>query len=577
MGLNSFFSNRSGAGYSIEAILASLILFVFAMNAVQVPDFEGWSDFQREIAAKDISYTLKETGDLEQFLKNSDTGALRTTASSLSDVDASLSGTVEGLPINEIQVGFHNTPETIHWEDTVPVQEDDPCAGDIGVIEDSSESEIRRTVNGTGTLEDKYGVRLYFADQDPSIPDGFDGETNYDSIYVDNGTQCIFRNEDGPYYMEDIFYWGNKSDDNPSGFYEFKDYDNEDDRVNLFEADRAVRFGQILDRPINGIETDTSIETFNFTVGRLSDIDVAVFSGAESLDRIEENEEAFREYMGDGSALFLMNLTEDDVERPIVQDIGFQWMDLPVGDEDDYSAAFSSFTESEQLETFYAGYGADSDDISLAPGGKVVSGQGDTETSEDDLLFARNARYEVEQFNGTIETGESWTEINSGEACEDREASFDFHGESKEVRNIDLAESGPECGEIRALKVEQDGEFSEPILENEVYVIDGRRYTPQIEDSEDAEFVFAGSDRVELINHRRDFEDLEGQKIARAMEREEFSEDDRELLVSLIYWLRGDEVRFEGGTGTTSLSTSVYGGIDEEVYMPYSVKLRWGE
>ena len=577
MGLNSFFSNRSGAGYSIEAILASLILFVFAMNAVQVPDFEGWSDFQREIAAKDISYTLKETGDLEQFLKNSDTGALRTTASSLSDVDASLSGTVEGLPINEIQVGFHNTPETIHWEDTVPVQEDDPCAGDIEVIEDSSESEIRRTVNGTGTLEDKYGVRLYFADQDPSIPDGFDGETNYDSIYVDNGTQCIFRNEDGPYYMEDIFYWGNKSDDNPSGFYEFKDYDNEDDRVNLFEADRAVRFGQILDRPINGIETDTSIETFNFTVGRLSDIDVAVFSGAESLDRIEENEEAFREYMGDGSALFLMNLTEDDVERPIVQDIGFQWMDLPVGDEDDYSAAFSSFTESEHLETFYAGYGADSDDISLAPGGKVVSGQGDTETSEDDLLFARNARYEVEQFNGTIETGESWTEINSGEACEDREASFDFHGESKEVRNIDLAESGPECGEIRALKVEQDGEFSEPILENEVYVIDGRRYTPQIEDSEDAEFVFAGSDRVELINHRRDFEDLEGQKIARAMEREEFSEDDRELLVSLIYWLRGDEVRFEGGTGTTSLSTSVYGGIDEEVYMPYSVKLRWGE
>lgn len=567
---------RRGAGYSIEAILASLILFLFAMNAIQVQSYEGWTDFQREIAAKDISYTLKETGDIETFLQNADTGALRTTASSLSDVDASLSGSVENLPIRELQLGFHNMPEDIHWNNTVPVDEDDYCHGDLGVIEDSSESEIRRTANGTDSLEEKFGARLYFADSDPSIPGGFDGDVNYDSIYIDNGTECIFRNEDGPYYMDDIFYWGDEENDRPGTFFEFKDYDNEDDRVNLFEADRAVRFRGTLDTPINGINTDTSVGTFNFTSGGLDDMDVVIFSGNESLDRIEAFEGDFKRYMESGSAFFLMNMTEEDVEKDVIQDIGFQWLDMPYDEQSEYRAAFSNYPVSEKIKTYFDGYGADQEQVSLHPGGKVISGQGETFTSGNDILFARNARYDTTGLNAEIGDFETWTEINVADDCKDTQTSFSFMDEDRTVQNIDLAKASSNCDEIRALRIEQDGELTDPVLENEVVEIGGVRYTPEIESNESARLVFAGSNNIELINHRRVFDDMEGERVARAGLKEEYSEVERQLLVSTIYWLRGDTVHFDGGTGTTSLSTNVYGAVNEEVYMPYRLTMRWG-
>ena len=570
-------SSRKGAGYSIEAILAALILFTFAMNAVNVPDNDSWTDFQREIAARDISFVLEKTGDLEQFLRNSDTGALRATATTLSDTDVSISGTVEDLPINEMQIGFHTLPEKIHWNQTVEIQNDDYCHGDLEVLQDRSETEIRRTDNSSGSLEDKYDVRLYFADNDPSIPGGFNGETDYDTVYVDNGTRCIFRSEEGPYYNDEIFYWGNRSDSNPGNFFDFKRYNDTEDNFNVFRADKAVRFRQTLEKPLNGIETDTSVNTFNFSTEGLSNLDLVVFSEASSLDRMQDNEEAFKNFMQDGSALFLMNLTESDLDHEIMEDIGFEWFDMPyTSSPDQYDETFSSYSESEEVETYFQGLKGDTSDLSLTPGGKVISAQGTTATSREDLLFARNTGYDTSELDGEKQSIDSWTEINSGEACTDTRATFSFYNENHEVRNIDLARNGGACGEIRGLMVEIDGEYRGPFLEDEVAVIDGRRYVPRIEGTDQARFVFAGSSKVELVNHREVFEDMEGQSIARAAYEKKYSEKDRELLSSVIYWLRGDTVQFQGGTGATSLSTTIPGSIDENVYMPYKVKLRWG-
>ncbi|WP_414838172.1 hypothetical protein ACK3SF_02110 [Candidatus Nanosalina sp. VS9-1] len=568
---------RAGAGYSIEAILAALILFTFAMNAVQVPDSKDWSGLQREIAARDISFVLKETGDLETFLKNSDTGALRTAATTLSDTDISVSGTVENLPINEMRVGFHKMPDKIFWNQTVEVQADDFCYGDLEEIQDRSETEIRRTANSTGTMEDKYGVRLYFADNDPSIPGGFNGETDYDSIYVDNGTRCVFRTEEGPYYNDEIFYWGNRTDDRPGNFFDFKRYDNTLHRFNFFQADNAVRFRKTLEKPVNGIKTRTAVNTFNFTTRGLKDLDILVFSESESLEKIQENDQKFKEFAREGSALFLMNLTQSDMNYDIMQDIGFEWFDLPyTNNPSEYDETFSDYEDSEEIETYFRGLEGDISKVSMGPGGKVISGQAFTATSREDLLFARNTGYDTSDLDGDILFGDSWTEINTGEACRDTQTTFQIYMEAYEVRNIDLSRDSGNCGQIRGLMVREDGEWRGPFLEDEVIRIDGRRYVPRIESSGSARLVFAGSSKVELVNHREVFENMTGQKIARAAYEKNYSDSDRELLATVMYWLRGDTVRFEGGAGATSLSTTIPGGISENVYMPYKVKMRWG-
>jgi len=567
---------KKGAGYSIEAILASLILFGFALNAVQVTGYEGWSEFQREIAAKDISYVLKETGNLETFLKNSDTGALQSTATAISDVDMSVSGTVEDLPIKELQLGFHKRPPDIHWNDTVSVADDDFCDGDLDELEDVSEASVRRTQNGSGTLEDRYGVRLYLVDSDPSIPGGFNGQVDYDSLYVDNGTRCVFRTEEGPYYLDDIFYWGNKTDADDGKFFDFKQYVDSSNEINIFEANRAVRFDKTLSKQLNGIDTDTSVDTFNFSTADIADNDVLVFTDSESLDLIQDNALYFKNYMNQGSALFLMNLTETDLDYDIMEDIGFQWFDRPrTSNPSRYTPAFSQYSNSQVMETYFMGLDSESSEVSLGPGGRVISGQGPTQTSGDDLLFARNSQYNVSALDGEKSTAYTWSTINTGQPCTDTETSFTFYGEVHDVRNLDLAKDPSDCGEIRGLMIEQGGSFKGPYLEDEVVIIDGRRYVPRIQDSNNARFVFAGTDKIELINHRTVFENMTGERIARTSFEEDFSEADRDMLASLIYWLRGDTVRFTGGAGSTSIATSIYGGINEDVYMPYTVKMRW--
>jgi len=50
-----------------------------------------------------------------------------------------------------------------------------------------------------------------------------------------------------------------------------------------------------------------------------------------------------------------------------------------------------------------------------------------------------------------------------------------------------------------------------------------------------------------------------------------------DILVSTLYWLRGDQVQFKSQGEPTALSTTVIGGIDDEVFMPYKMDLRWSE
>lgn len=566
---------RKGAGYSIEVVLSAVILFTFAYGAVNVPQQKDWSSFQREIAVRDLSYTFKKTGGLDDVLENSNPGAIRSVVDTVSGRDLRVSGTVENLPLNELLVGFHTMPGEIHTNFTEGIEPGDECEGDLAEIDASSEQPVLKT-NSSQFLENKHGVRLYFADTDARIPGGYNGEVDYDALWADNGTRCVFTPAEGPYMTDNIFLWGNTTDSKPEIYYDFKNFNASRNSFTVYRAEQAAEFQSALSKPVNGIETDTAVDTFNFSSNGINNFHVTVFQENESLSRIDTYENEFRSLLSNSSVLFLMNLSSNDLNKDFMEDIGFQWLDASYGASvTEYQATFSDYTTSEEIQTYFQGVGGSVEEVSLKPGGKVISSQGTTKTSGNDLLYARNLAFDTSNLNGVEKTG---TETNIGSTCQETQAEYSFPGTDHDVRNIDLGETGSApCGQRRGLEIRVNGEWKGPYLENEIVTVNSRTYIPNIQDEHTATFVFAGSKKVELINHRKVLEGMSGGRVARAAYERDYSESDIKMLSSVIYWLRGDQVQFEGTGGTTSVSTTVVGGLQDRVFMPYKVDLRWSE
>lgn len=565
---------NKGAGYSIEAILAVMILVIFAFGSIESPPVDDWTPFQREVAAHDISYTMHDSGVLNEFLRNSDTGAIQETASALSAGQMEVSGSVRNLPIADINVGFNARQEDIHRVEAEPLTSTDPCYGDLAeiVLKTDPASEIR--VIDSGDLYDDHRTRLYIGDTDPRMPEGFDSIDNPDSLWVNNGTDCVFSTEHGPHFTGTFFNWGNETDSYEEKIYEFVDFDTSTDEAILHEANLAFDVQQKLNEPVNNIDTSTTVTTFNLDNDGVSTYDVLVFPQKESLDSIEDNIDKIEDFVEQGSIFLLMDLEEADMNNEFIDRIGFEWVDLDVeGDKSDPGYSFSKYSVSETVRTYFVAVGGEQSRLSLEPGGKINSGGSAVyRTSRNDLLSASNVAYNVEEWHGTRTS--SWDSVDNCPRTE--EASFEFDDEEFDVLKREIDQQG--CNPPFGVSVKENGEHSDIHLEDETLVVNGMRYTPIFsENGQEVNFKFVGSERVELINHKIQFDDMEGRSVARAGYSEEYNDDDLRMIASTIYWLRGDEVQFEGSEISSSTSTRIFGGIQGRAFMPYEVNLRWGE
>lgn len=564
---------RKGAGYSIEAVLSAVILFTFAFGAVQIPQQKDWSSFQDEIAARDLSFTLKKTGNINNILRNSNPEAITSAATAISGENLRISGTVENLPLNELNLGFHTMPSEIHRNFSEPMQTGDRCNGDLAEISSNSEHPVLKT-NASQLLENRHGVRLYFGDTDARIPGGYNGQVDYDALWVDNGTRCVFSPSEGPYMTDEIFMWGNTTDTDDETYYEFKSFNNSRKSFTVFKADQAAQFKRELRKPVNGIETDTTVDTFNFSSSERTSFNVVIFQKNNSLDRIDAYESRFRNLLRNSSVLFLMNLSQSDVNRDFMKDIGFAWMDAGYTmNPSSYEATFSDYSTSDEVRSYFQGLGGSVEDLTLSPGGKVISSQGSTRTSRNDILYARNTAFQVNDLDGVRSGGE----VFIGSGCTETRADYSFPGPDHRVEIVDLGSSTPTpCGNRRAVRVETATGWKGPFLENELLTVNNRTYLPEIIDEDEATLRFAGSGKVELINHRKVLEDIQGRRAARAAFQTNYSESDIKMLSSVIYWLRGDQVQFQtAGSEQSTLITPVIGGIKQEVFLPYKAELRW--
>ena len=541
---------RKGAGYSIEAILTALILFTFAFGAVDSPEGKDWSEFQNQISARDLTFMVKKSGDLDKFLRNSNTEGIQTQISEISGRNMRVSGTIENLPLNEIRVGMHKMPSEIHINNSVPVQAGDRCDGNLVSLDSNSEYPIRRT--DAEFLENRHNTRLYFADTDALQPGGYNGERDYDAVWVDNGTDCVFNEEDGPYGFDEIFLWGNSSD--PKALhYEMKEFNDTTGKFTVYEAPKAAKLSLSMNKPINGIETDTVVNTINFSSSSLETYDVLVFQENDSLPIIQSNSNYLKDLMSNTSVMFLMNLTQSDLQYSFMEDIGFKWTEMDLPSSTNHQATFSNYETSEDIESYFLGLGGDQGKLSLKPGGKVISNQESTETSRDDVLFARNIQYDSDPIDGTISS--TWSGYNGPSSCtSDREADFDipsedYSSEIFSVKNVDVTDSCSNTRRGLMLDKDNDGLLEGPFLTDEILVVNGRRYNPNIVSNTNARLEFAGSRKVELINHRETLEGIDGERVARISYEENYEQNQghflkkqRKVNLNLIKKLKNDPI-----------------------------------
>lgn len=570
--------NRKGVGYSIEAILSAVILFTFAFGAVTPPQAQEFSQFQDEVAARDLTHMIKITGDLNKLLSNSNTGGIRSEISSVSAKNLGVSGTLKNLPVDETRIGFHTMPSETHTNNTELIQSGDRCEGDLTSLDARSEEPIIRA-DISQELVDRHTAYVYFGDSDPLVPSGYNGQQDYDTLWVDNGTRCVFPPSAGPYNINDIFLWGNTSDSD-SRYYEFKNINVSENEFTVYEADNAFDVRETMESELNGIDTDTLVNTVNFSSPDIYEYDIMVFQENETINRFNPYNNLVDEIASNTSMLFMMNMTQADAQNDFIRDVGFKWTPMTYSSISDYRATFSAYGNSDNIESYFLGMGGDPRDISLKPGGQIISNQGSTEASRDDLLYARNVRYSSNQLDGEKDPSSSWSSTSGPfSSCNNREADFsipgpDYSSRTVPVKNIYVNSS---CG-LHALKLDVDGSSGYevgPVLTDEIVEVFGRRYSPSISGPNDATLEFVGSKKVELVNHREGLNNISGEKAARIAYESSYEEDDLKMIASTIYWLREDTSTFEATDEGSYVSTKLVGGIQNQIFLPYRLDLRW--
>jgi hypothetical protein len=142
-----------------------------------------------------------------------------------------------------------------------------------------------------------------------------------------------------------------------------------------------------------------------------------------------------------------------------------------------------------------------------------------------------------------------------------------------------MGATSSDCGVVRAISIDldDDGVYTEenegPFFSGENIIVENKNYRIDATSSDVTKFVFAGNRNPEIVNYRESF-NFQGDRLARVAYQENYTEDSMKVISSTAYWLLGDVTEF-GSEESSSISTTILGSINQNVYMPYRVSLRW--
>lgn len=603
-----------GLGYSIEAIVAILTIFLFSLGAVQVSESDqNWNNYQREVAAQDLTFSMESIGLTESFIRRGETGSLQTAMTTISDRNMEVSGILLQLPVNELQIAYFTLGDDRKIQTLTDVSTGDTCFGDLGEIQDFSSDPIIKTEND---LEDKHDVTLYFGNTNSTSSSQRPG---YDALWVDNGTECQFDSDEGPHYIDEVFFWGDKDTVERNDYYDFKKIDwdetsNSGESV-FYNATQPVRISNSMRPGPNNIETDITVEMVNKTDLENNDYDAIVFRERDSLNRIIDEFNLMNNLITDTPFMLLMDLQAGDIENNrFMNSTGISWIDLDYEDSSysggEANASFSSEPKSVEIDTFYTGLSG-SDDFKLSPPGKVVSNTSDN-LNPSRTIYSNTQRFDSSKWQRNSTNMKNYTDPllepdRPNSECYDNfnetseyplsNTTLTFPGSNQVgVLSAKLGSNTKACNNLieRGIKFDfdNDGSFeSDMYLNGEDVNINGVRYfieankNPTTNPSCDywgecVNFIpsIRGSDDfVELMVARDRFQNLDGSRFAMTGFKEQYNSDQRKALSSTLFWLTKSEQTFEGEENPNDIDSISIGSIEGEVYLPYNVYLRWSE
>lgn len=330
-----------GIGQSLDAFIGLLVIMLFAIGSFSVPEGQNWNNYQTDIATQDLSNALKESGHMEQFMRESNLGSLRTSVYEISDRSFFLAGTVDNLPFT-MDVGFYTPQSKVENTDLVSWETGDRCYGadDIVDINEISEARVVRTVDNFGNLEQDTGSRLYFADTDPSIPGAYNGQLDFDTVWVDRDEDCNIEDDDGPFYIDESFLWGDPSSAEDEYIMEYKSTSvRPSDSTEKYVGNLTThnipqinRFEKSFDQDIMGISSDVTMDSFTIN-SSLEKYDVLVLRDRSNLADIDSNLQKFKDFSREGNVMFLMNPRSIDLddESDVLRSFGFREAGLDFG------------------------------------------------------------------------------------------------------------------------------------------------------------------------------------------------------------------------------------------------------
>ncbi len=578
--------NRKGLSYSLEVIISALIIISFTYGIFQVPQGNDWGQYRSQIEAQDLTQTMHKSGIATSLISRGETGSLQTAITTVSDSGKEVSGSVTNIPIGEVEIGYN----TVDSQQFTPALEEVSAVGGTcdGDLEDDIDTEqpILRT-ESLGVGGDNYDVRLYIADTESQ----FDESVDYNTIWVDNGTQCQFEADEGPYYLEDNFKWGDSNKTgHPRDYFQVKDISASE--LTLYQSTLPTQIHEQMSEPVNSLRPEVEIDVVDIRDEEMNH-DLFVFRDPEALNVIDGGERAeLEDYMRDNPVVMMMDLSETQFDSSnFMQDTGLQWLDVGFnggysGDETDIS--FTNSDRSRNIETLLEGMEGDRSNIQLPPAGPITSNTSGTITEDNPavegaaLLDTTDWSDQVDGMNPVSAAGDPQPN------CGDRyEGTVNLPSGNYEIQNTEVGAAGRCPTNAWAVNIDLPDVSSPgigPYLQGERTTIKRREYTiitnsgdPSCDIGECVEIRFSGNSNVEVVNYRESFEGFDGERLALTGKKTSYNEDELELLGSLMFSMYDSEVVFEGRDDPTSISTNVIASVDNTTYMPYQLRLRWSQ
>lgn len=589
----------------MDAMAAVMVLVFFGLSSFTVHhNLNDWGAYENKIAAKDLSQVFKDTGYMQDFLRQGETGTIKTALAAVSERDMDVGGEIKGVPPN-MKIGFYTPPSDLSHVKLTNVSAGDACYGDLSEISKRSASTLLRTKSGS--MESSHGgYRLYVGNYHRFTNRA--SRADYNAIWITDGTGCDVPNPDNPIMKGEIFQWGPGADT-----FEFRNVKEEitqrgkitNGTLDLADAEQIKRFQNTFNEKVGAINNRIKINSFTLK-DDTSGLDMLVFRQKKSVQRIENGRrKKVKRKIKDKPALFLVNLNSTMLQDGrFMNEKGFRWVDLPLYAENgakctltpDSSSispgckpdiSFSSSANSQQMKDDVLGLETDLSEVSLYPGGHVMTRSRGVLSYEKPLSLDNFGYRNISE--NSMNLGMSSVNLDPGDApyttCENAtQGLFQFpyiNGTMQGVRvvNTQLGESQSYCSRnTRAVYIDRngDGMYSDkdegPFLDGERIDVNGITYTVNIISSakpgcsvgECLRFKNVENADISALNY------ITSEKIGRAGYEKVYSEADRKVLASFMYMMQGSTIIPTSTEG--DFSTNIYGVLGNQAYR---ATLRW--